>query len=322
MVKGFLPGWVLTFSATGSMSYSAGTPTDPTDGRAGTATYTGPGVFVVGGNEYGMGNTGNFSTTLSRYAGPYNALLGVFLGGSPPAQPASSPAGLDFTSAGLGTGFASLSPALGQVFFIGDGLTGNGTGAVQQFTVPAGATALYLGGTDGYQYAGDTGYFTVTVGMTPPAGVTTSVFKFGGSCSDCTNPSGTLYLQNYTLNQAITAANFVSFIYSSNVLNFTLLPSDNPLVSGMFVTSLPAPANISLVGPGISVLTSLSSGSWCGGLDCASDKGSSSTWSMASGSGSLLTIPTLSTPALVGMALVMAALGVVLLKRRRARSAA
>ena len=54
---------------------------------------------------------------------PVDALVGVF----PPAggplaadQPSSL---LIFSSSGVGTNFASLSPGLQQIFFIGDGLT-------------------------------------------------------------------------------------------------------------------------------------------------------------------------------------------------------
>ena len=50
------------------------------------------------------------------------------------------------------------------MFFIGDGLTGNGTGAVQQFVVPTGATRLFLGIADAvgfndvnHGYYGDNG---------------------------------------------------------------------------------------------------------------------------------------------------------------------
>jgi hypothetical protein len=51
-----------------------------------------------------------------------------------------------------------------KVPFIGDGLTGTGSGAVQQFTVPAGATRVALGSSD---TAGgnnnNSGQFDVTV---------------------------------------------------------------------------------------------------------------------------------------------------------------
>jgi hypothetical protein len=41
--------------------------------------------------------------------------------------------------------FASASPLLRQLFWIGDGLTGTGTGAAQTFVPPAGATRVCFG---------------------------------------------------------------------------------------------------------------------------------------------------------------------------------
>jgi hypothetical protein len=64
--------------------------------------------------------------------------------------PTSAPSPLRFYESdsslgGIQTNFASLSPKIGQVFFIGDGLSGTDTGAIQTFHVPATATHLYLG---------------------------------------------------------------------------------------------------------------------------------------------------------------------------------
>jgi hypothetical protein len=78
------------------------------------------------------------------------ALLGVFIGTSPPADPA--PLRLNFVN---NTAFATLSPTLNQTFFIGDGRTGIGSGNLQQFFVPTGATRLYLGLADGGAPSGD-----------------------------------------------------------------------------------------------------------------------------------------------------------------------
>jgi uncharacterized protein (TIGR03437 family) len=78
------------------------------------------------------------------------ALTGVFLADS---LPASAPPPLRFyvsdsSQGGIQTNFRTLSPQIGQVFFIGDGLTGTGTGDVQVFVVPPTATHLYLGYSD------------------------------------------------------------------------------------------------------------------------------------------------------------------------------
>ena len=68
-----------------------------------------------------------------------------------------------------------LSPALKQVFFIGDGLTGTGTGTTQTFVVPAGATRLFLGVSDGVGWFNNSGAFNATVSISaapappPPA---------------------------------------------------------------------------------------------------------------------------------------------------------
>jgi hypothetical protein len=92
---------------------------------------------------------------------------------------ATAPASLDFTSSGLGTAFSSLSPLAQQAFFIGDGLTGDGTGSTQTFYVPTGATTLYLGLTDACNYNGapnncytdNEGYFTLTTNGVAAGGV-------------------------------------------------------------------------------------------------------------------------------------------------------
>ena len=68
-------------------------------------------------------------------------LAGVFLNGAVAGNRTSPPASLDFTAAGLSESFPSLVPLMTQTLFIGDGLTGTGTGAVQQFAIPDSATA-------------------------------------------------------------------------------------------------------------------------------------------------------------------------------------
>ena len=94
-------------------------------------------------------------------------LTGVFVANSGPSG--SAPAALNFTGAGAES-FTSLSPLLDQVFFIGDGLTGDGTGSVQNFIAPTGAVTLYLGISDACGYGGspgcyndNSGNFAVTV---------------------------------------------------------------------------------------------------------------------------------------------------------------
>jgi hypothetical protein len=99
----------------------------------------------------------NSAFNISGIKGPDTGfLIGLFLGSNGAVGPA--PASLDFSQPG-GTSFLSLSPLLGQTFFIGDGLTGTGTGSIQDFLVPKGASYLYLGFADGYEVKGDPGYY-------------------------------------------------------------------------------------------------------------------------------------------------------------------
>jgi len=88
-------------------------------------------------------------------------LVGVFLGSS---LPGARPANLDFSPGGLTQSFATLSPELGQVFFIGDGLTGTGSGSTQQFIAPTGSATLYLGVADGDYFTGLPGYYDDNLG--------------------------------------------------------------------------------------------------------------------------------------------------------------
>ena len=88
---------------------------------------------------------------------PINSLIGVFLTSSQP-DPSAVPSEFNFASSGLN--FLSLAPGLQQPFFIGDGLTGPG-GVVQSFIVPDGATRLFLGTMDEFEWRNNSGSFTV-----------------------------------------------------------------------------------------------------------------------------------------------------------------
>lgn len=105
---------------------------------------------------------------ISGYKGTQGALAGVFLNDSIPSS-GPAPVTLDFLSA-ASRDFASLSPALGQVFFIGDGK--NSLDQFQEFEAPAGATRLFLGIPDGFGFVGvpgayddNDGYYLITIGV-------------------------------------------------------------------------------------------------------------------------------------------------------------
>lgn len=108
---------------------------------------------------------------ISGYTGPAGALVGVFLDDAIPNG--TAPDRLDFNESGLGVDFTTLEPALGQVFFIGDGVTR--AGQTQTFIAPAGATRLFIGLIDGSGFYGastcytdNTGGFTYRLQATPP----------------------------------------------------------------------------------------------------------------------------------------------------------
>jgi len=120
---------------------------------------SGDAAFIADGGDCAGGHTDLLST--DHIAGVVASdrtlfLVGVFTGAKLPVK---APARLDFSGDKLGVAFASLEPKLGQVFFIGDGKTGTGSGVIQKFKVPAGATMLYLGYADGYGFMGAPGAY-------------------------------------------------------------------------------------------------------------------------------------------------------------------
>jgi hypothetical protein len=83
-------------------------------------------------------------------------LAGVFLGDSIPNS-GPAPATLDFSPTGLGIEFLSLAPQIGQVFFIGDGVTD--AGIFQTYIAPRGGTRLFFGLADGNFFYDGPGYY-------------------------------------------------------------------------------------------------------------------------------------------------------------------
>jgi hypothetical protein len=114
----------------------------------------GPGWPDVGpdGGTVGIGPT--YGTNIFSYNGVsgivanrFLFLTGVFLTDDQPVEGAA-PDRLDFRT--IGTEFHVLAPLINQSFFIGDGRTT--AGESQQFQVPEGATRLYLGFLDSYNF--------------------------------------------------------------------------------------------------------------------------------------------------------------------------
>jgi hypothetical protein len=98
---------------------------------------------------------------ISDIISPMNAVIGVFLDDNDPESYGSPPSTLDFSTDDK-RNFATLRPQLRQVFFIGDGLM-NDKVTQQHFIVPEGATRLFLGNMDRYEWNNNTGTRTTTV---------------------------------------------------------------------------------------------------------------------------------------------------------------
>ena len=181
------------------------------------------------------------------------ALVGVFETATGPTS-GTPPATLDFTV--IGTNFASLSPALNQVFFIGDGLTGDGSGSVQQFMVPLGATRLYLGCADAGNYNGSPGAYsdnsgTFTVSFQVSSTATGTTYTFTNSAdTNWFNPA------NWSPN-GVPGLNEDGFGDTAVITNWTVGVPDGASVGTLDLSggTLIAPYG----------LTILSGGDWTGG---------------------------------------------------------
>lgn len=128
---------------------------DPAIG--GISFYNGFGGTLYGpdGNGVpGSSSIGSFGG-ISGYLGTQGALVGLFLDDDIPNGVA--PSTLNFSNAGLGVDFLSLAPDLGQVFFIGDGVTSGNV--FQEFIAPAGTTRFFVGITDAFGFNGAPGAF-------------------------------------------------------------------------------------------------------------------------------------------------------------------
>jgi hypothetical protein len=134
----------------GAISLNGGSGHNDADGVS--TGYSGPTISPNGSGYSFMGSDGSISGIEAPGAG---YLVGLFVPSGGPTG--TAPATLDFVTSG--TSFTSLSPLLDQVFYIGDGLTGDGTGNVQTFNIPSGAGKLYLGISDASGFDGSPGAY-------------------------------------------------------------------------------------------------------------------------------------------------------------------
>jgi hypothetical protein len=153
---GISPGQTILFDGvTGTTDYGGGT--------AGDADGDGTKIVTLGSPSFG---SYTYFTSpmngMSNIKAPINSMMAVFLDDSQPDSTAA-PSPLDFSTS-TNRDFTSLSPQLKQVFFVGDGR--RSTGEAQQFVVPAGATRLFIGNMDGWQWNNNTGGYTATINST------------------------------------------------------------------------------------------------------------------------------------------------------------
>ena len=132
----------VTFAAAGEVDHQPGCPPHCDSPEGSTLTQH------RRGSEHGIGDIG----------APINALVGVFLNDDRPDK--SRPL-RRLVFDGAHRQFTIFSPELKQVFFIGRGTTKSGE--VRQFVIPKGATRLFLGTMDGFEWNNNTGAFSVIV---------------------------------------------------------------------------------------------------------------------------------------------------------------
>jgi hypothetical protein len=123
----------------------------------GTSSYA-PLVGPDGDNWYQTGSNPGEFPGISDSNLPGSALIAVFITDAEPSGP--KPVGLDFSSP-ASRDYLTISPQLGQVFFVGDGKTS--AGVQQTIVAPPGATRMFLGFADGHCWRDNTGGFTTTV---------------------------------------------------------------------------------------------------------------------------------------------------------------
>lgn len=137
-------GQVLRFgSVTGATNCCSGSPDTGPDG----------GFSIGGGTTNILGANG-----ISGIAAPGQMfLVGVFVNSRRLPVAGSEPAIRTYTADTLDN--RRYRTQLNQTFFIGDGLTGTGTGDKQKFRVPRRADTLLLGFIDGLGFQSSSGYY-------------------------------------------------------------------------------------------------------------------------------------------------------------------
>jgi Flp pilus assembly protein TadG len=142
---------VTNVSGTGGNDWTAGAVATADGNQSGTY-YNYDDAASDGVSEHGMADS-----TM-----PLNSLNAVFLTNNLPDNQTVPPT-TDFSTQSE-RDYTTYAPQLQQVFYVGTGTTS--TGAQQSFTVPTGATQLYLGTMDGWEWSNNIGGYTATITQT------------------------------------------------------------------------------------------------------------------------------------------------------------
>jgi hypothetical protein len=156
-------GTVVTFTGpsgsgpvTGTVAHDPNlTPGDGPDGESGPWTHM---------QDSPDGNHNGDQNNIQTLTAPLDSLVGVFLGGSNGSAPTAanaSTASNDYMTQNDNT------IQVQEPFYIGDGTPYSGGSSPAQFVVPQGATRLFLGVMDGYQWNNNSGSFSVTITQQP-----------------------------------------------------------------------------------------------------------------------------------------------------------
>jgi hypothetical protein len=145
--------------------------------------------------------------------------------------------------------------------------------------------------------------------------VVPTTLTFTGTCTDCSGTGvGTLVVTGYVPGNALvlSTSNFVSFNYVSNLLPSFSITSPT-FFSGTIPAALPAAFSLNLQGTGGGFMTNSSIPSWCVGVGCGADHGTTFSIAVAGN-------PTPEPGALSLMILGLGGLGVAGRRRRLSQS--
>jgi Flp pilus assembly protein TadG len=157
------PGTVITFTnPDGSPISGGGTSHDPQMGN--TDQPDGESSPWTHMQDSPDGNHNGEQNNIQTLTSPLDSLVGVFLGGANGTAPTAA------NAPSVSNNYMTQNDTTIQVqepFYIGDGTPYSNPNVTAQFVVPQGATRLFLGTMDGYQWNNNGGSYSVTITQQP-----------------------------------------------------------------------------------------------------------------------------------------------------------